>query len=288
MQGAKLLLLFFILSTSLMAQDKAAYRIFDGKGKPSTYQDLLKKVAKKDVVFFGELHNNPIAHWLQLELTQDLLQETAGKLILGAEMFERDDQLLLDEYLSGTIAQKNFEEEARIWNNYKTDYKPLVELAKTNKLPFIATNIPRRYANLVFREGINSLEQLSEEGKSYMAPLPIEVDLELESYKAMLNMMGGHNAGNEKFPQAQAVKDATMAYFIATNHQKKHVFIHYNGSYHSDKYQGIIWYLDKYDPKLKVSTIKTVEQENLDSLREEELGTADFIIVIPANMTKTY
>jgi uncharacterized iron-regulated protein len=271
-----------------MAQDKAAYRIFDGKGKPATYQDLLKKVAKKDVVFFGELHNNPIAHWLQLELSQDLLQETDGKLILGAEMFERDDQLLLDEYLGGMIAQKNFEEEARIWNNYKTDYKPLVELAKANELPFIATNIPRRYANLVFREGITSLEQLSDEAKDYIAPLPIEVDLELESYQAMLNMMGGHGGGNEKFPQAQAVKDATMAYSIASNHQKKHIFVHYNGSYHSDKYQGIIWYLDKYAPKLKVSTIKTVEQEHLEALNEEEQGTADFIIVIPANMTKTY
>lgn len=271
-----------------MAQEKAAYRVFDGQGKETTYQDLLKSVQKKDVVFFGELHNNPIAHWLQLELSKDLLEANKGKLILGAEMFESDNQLLLDEYFAEHITDKNFEEEARTWNNYKTDYKPLVELAKANDIPFIATNIPRRYANLVFRKGIAGLEELSDEAKSYIAPLPIEIDLELESYKAMMDMMGGHNAGNEKFPQAQAVKDATMAYFIAQHFKKGHQFIHYNGSYHSDKHQGILWYLERYAPKLSVSTLKTVEQDDLSTLSEEEKGSADFIIVIPSNMTKTY
>lgn len=271
-----------------MAQDKPAYRIFDKKGKIVSYADLLKAAAKKDVVFFGELHNNPIAHWLQVELTQDLFEKGKGKTVLGAEMFEKDDQLLINEYFAGHISQKSFVDEARTWPNYDTDYQPLVEFAKSKEIPFIATNIPRRYASLVFREGIEALENLSEEAKKYIAPLPIAIDLELPAYADMMNMMGGHAEGNVKFPQAQAIKDATMAYSIFEALPKKHQFIHYNGSYHSDRFQGIIWYLEQYAPKLSVFSVKTVEQETLNQLAEEQKGTADFIIVIPQNMTKTY
>lgn len=281
-------IVFCTITLTMSAQEKVAFKIFDKEGKPISYEKMLKNASKKDVVFFGELHNNPIAHWLQIEVTKDLFAEAKGKLSLGAEMFERDDQLLLDEYFSDYISEKNFEDEARTWPNYKTDYKPLVEFAKEKKIQFIATNIPRRYANLVFREGIEALDNLSDEAKRYLAPLPIEIDLELPAYKDMLTMMGGHTDGNIKFPQAQAIKDATMAYSIAEQLPKKYQFIHYNGSYHSDRYQGIIWYLEKYAPKLSVFSIKTVEQASIDALEKDYENTADIIICIPENMTKTY
>lgn len=271
-----------------LAQDKLAFRIFDGKGKEVSYDKMIKKVASKDVFFFGELHNNPIAHWLQLEMTQDLYKAGDGQIILGAEMFERDNQLLMNEYLSDMISEKNFEDEARLWPNYQTDYKPLVQFAKTNELFFAATNIPRRYASLVFKEGIEKLMELEADAKAYIAPLPIEIDLELPAYKEMLGMMASHAEGNVKFPQAQAIKDATMAYSIVEHMKDGHQFIHYNGSYHSDRYQGIIWYLNQYNSKLSVATVKTIEQEDLSELQEDMAGTADYIIVIPANMTKTY
>ena len=284
--------IFFILglfiSSILMAQDKPAYLIYDKDGKSVDYQSMLKAAGKNKVVFFGELHNNPIAHWLQIELTQDLFEATEGKLALGAEMFERDNQLLIDEYFAGSISQKNFEEEVRLWNNYKTDYKPLVEFAKTNGLPFVASNVPRRYANLVFREGIEALDQLSDAAKEYLAPLPIEIDLELPGYKAMMEMMASHSEGNIKFPQAQAIKDATMAHSINEHLDGVDCFIHYNGAYHSDNYEGILWYLNQYRPGQSILTIKTSEQEDISKLDPETKGSADFIICIPASMTKTY
>ncbi|MFM8448627.1 MAG: ChaN family lipoprotein, partial [Haliscomenobacter sp.] len=92
---------------------KPAYRLFDQDGREVSYADVLKKAEKADVLFFGEQHNNPICHWLQLEMTRDLYEAKNGKLLLGAEMFERDNQLLMDEYLRGTLTQKSFEEEAR-------------------------------------------------------------------------------------------------------------------------------------------------------------------------------
>lgn len=281
----------FILATLVAtAQDKQAYRVFDSKGKESDYAQLLKQSKKADVVFFGEQHNNPISHWLQIELAQDLEKETSGKLIMGAEMFERDNQAILNEYLAGQISSKNFEEEARIWDNYATDYKPLVELAKSKKLPFIATNIPRRYANMVYKQGLESLNPLTSEAKSWIAPLPIEVDMNLPSYQAMIKMMGGHGGGaaSDNLVKSQAVKDATMGYFIAQNLKKGHVFLHFNGSYHSDLKEGTVWYLRKYAAGKDVVNIATVEQDNIDKLDQENLGKADFIICVPAKMTKTY
>ena len=281
----------FILATLVAtAQDKQAYRVFDSKGKESDYAQLLKQSKKADVVFFGEQHNNPISHWLQIELAEDLEKETSGKLIMGAEMFERDNQAILNEYLSGQISSKNFEEEARIWDNYATDYKPLVELAKSKKLPFIATNVPRRYANMVYKQGLESLNPLTSEAKSWIAPLPIEVDMNLPSYQAMIKMMGGHGsaAASDNLVKSQAVKDATMGYFIAQNLKKGHVFLHFNGSYHSDLKEGTVWYLRKYAAGKDVVNIATVEQDNIDKLDQENLGKADFIICVPAKMTKTY
>lgn len=288
----KILFTLFLITglSSLFAQKvKPAYRIFDKNGAEVTYADVLKKAEKADVLFFGEQHNNPICHWLQLEITRDLFEVKNGKLLLGAEMFERDNQLLLDEYLGGTLTQKSFEEEARLWKNYATDYKPLVEFAKAQKIPFIGTNIPRRYANLVYRNGIASLDSLGTEAKSYIAPLPIEVDMELPSYKNMIAMMGGHGGPNSaNLVKSQAVKDATMGYFISKSLQRGHLMVHYNGSYHSDLKEGTVWYLKKYAPRTEVVTLASVEQENVDSLLEANRMKGDFILVIPVAMTKTY
>jgi uncharacterized iron-regulated protein len=265
--------------------DKPAYRIFDNEGKKVKYEKMLDSMKNADVVFFGEQHNNPICHWLQFELTKDLYKQRNGNIILGAEMFEKDNQLILDEYLNGEISNSSFTKEARLWPNYKTDYQPLVEFAKDSNLRFIATNIPRRYASVVYKHGFEALDSLVPEAKSYIAPIPIEYDPEVACYKNMLQMGGGH--GGENLPKAQAIKDATMAYSIAGYAGDGKLFIHFNGSYHSDDFEGILWYLNKYKPGLKVVTIASVEQTDLDELSEENMNKGNFVLVVDTDMTKT-
>lgn len=291
----KLSLILFILVMPFQAfsQDKPAYKIFTGEGKKADYEDLLKVVTKVDVVFFGELHDNPIAHWLELELTKSLFAAKAKDLNLSAEMFETDNQILIDEYFAGIIKESSFENESRLWKNYATDYKPLLNFAKENGLKFVASNIPRRYASVVSSGGFDALLKISPEGLKYIAPLPIEYDPELACYKDMLSMdssIGGTMSGkvSENLPKAQAIKDATMAKSIANNWQKGETVIHYNGGYHSDRHMGILWYLNKYNPSIKVATITTVLQDDIDKMSDENKGMADFVIVIPSSMTKTY
>jgi len=279
-----LLLLFTILIA--FKSDKPAYRLYDSKGKESNYDKLLKEAQQADIVLFGELHDNPICHWLQLELTKDLFKIKKTDLVLGAEMYEADDQLVLNEYLQGKISEKTLKEEAKLWPNHNGDYKPLLDFAKQNKLPFIATNIPRRYANMVYLKGIEKLDSIDREALKWICPLPMKYDASLKCYKDIYESAGGH--GGENLPKSQAIKDATMAYFIARNWTSKKTFLHYNGTYHSNNHQGIEWYLKQENPGLKIFTIASAEQSAIDTLSKEFTGSADYIICIPENMTKTY
>jgi uncharacterized iron-regulated protein len=284
------LTLVSILAMSFRS-DKPAYNLYNSEGKSIKYEKMIEKISTADVVFFGELHDNPIAHWLEYEITADLHKLAGERLALGAEMFETDNQLLIDEYLASKYQADKFEAEVKLWKNYKTDYKPLVEFAKKNGLPFIATNIPRRYASMVSRGGFEVLDSLTPEAKQLIAPLPVSYDPELKCYKDMLSMPGMPGMGgkpNMNFPKAQAIKDATMAHFIAENLSDGKIFIHYNGSYHSDNYLGIIHYLKLYRPGVTVATISTVLQDDISKPDPENLGIADYIVVIPVTMTRTY
>lgn len=279
-----LALLLPLLAISLSAQQKPAYIIYNNKGKKVSYKKMLKTIAKKDIVLFGETHNNAIAHWLQLEVTKDCGQ--TRQLVLGAEMFEQDNQAALDLYLQGKINAKQLDSQARLWKNYPTDYAPLVNYAKEKKIPFAATNIPRRYASMVAKGGFAVLDTIPALAKTWMAPLPMAYDATLPGYVKMKEMMGGH--GGDNLPKAQASKDATMAHFILKYYTPGSLFIHYNGSYHSENYEGIVWYLRQQKPELKYGTITVVSQENIKSLLAENKGKADFIICVDEDMTNTY
>lgn len=280
--------LFFMFVTLTSFAQKPAFRLFTVEGKKVKYEKMIAEAAKADVVLFGELHNNPISHWLQLELTRDLLEKSGKELVLGAEMFEADNQLILDEFLGNLISQTKFEEEARLWKNYHTDYKPLVMLARDHNLDFVATNIPRRYASAVYLNGVGVLDSLSDIARTFIAPLPLDYDTSLNCYSQLIGGGGVSGHGSIHMADAQAIKDATMAHFLMENWSEGQLFIHFNGAYHSDHFESMNWFLKRTDPRLNILTISTVSQDTVDELDETEKGKADFIICVPSSMTTTY
>lgn len=275
---------------TVWAQTPKAYALLDNEGNEVSYAEMMNKLSGCDVVFFGEDHNCPIAHWMELNVARSLYEFHGDKLTIGEEMMEADNQLILDEYMSRKISYDRFEAEARLWDNYSTDYYPVVFFAKEHGIPFVATNVPRRYANAVKNNGLACLDSFSEEAKRYLPPLPVPFEYDKEGSEAafgMMQLMGGKTDGDSrKLAEAQAIKDATMAWFIAKNF--RHKFLHINGSFHSDNRGGIIPYLLRYRPGLTVGTIVTVRQENVDKLEECNLGRADYYIVVPEDMTTTY
>ncbi|NOZ45200.1 MAG: ChaN family lipoprotein [Chlorobi bacterium] len=327
-------LIFLLISFTSFAfkYDKPAYILYNDSGKEILYSKMIKSLSTADFVFFGESHTDPISHWLEYEITKDLYAVKKQNLVMGAEMFESDNQLILDEYLNGFFAAKKFEADARLWKNYKTDYKPLVEFAKDSGIYFVATDIPRRYASIVFKKGFEGLDSLSEEAKKFIAPLPINYDPEVACYKDMISFMKegeteqpadstnaehkmktetdtsavdknaeapemkdkdamkGMQADShftENLPKAQAAKDATMAYFSLKNWEKGKLFIHFDGSYHSNNHEGIVWHLWQKNPNLNIKTIAVVQQKDISKLDEENYKLADYIICVPESMTQT-
>ena len=276
--------LFFFITTMIFAQQKPAYVLYNAKGRKVSYKKMIRKLVEKELVLFGEFHNNPISHWLELSVSKDLAEKK--ELVFGAEMFEADNQQALNDYLAGKLTAKGLDSAARLWSNYKTDYAPLVNFAKEKNAPFIATNIPRRYAALVSKKGFEALDTITSQEKKWMAPLPMDYDSTLPGYVNMVKMMQGHGGAN--MPKAQASKDATMAYFILEHIKPGTLFLHFNGAYHSENYDGINWYLKRKRPDLKIATITTVSQKYLKKLLAENKGKADYIICVDEDMTETY
>jgi uncharacterized iron-regulated protein len=286
-----LILMCLFQTSQLFSQDKPAYVIYTANGKKTTFEKLVESTENKALVLFGEFHDNPISHWLQLELTKEMYAEVGSNLQLGFEMFEQDQQELLSQYLLGNLTAKQFKDTMRLWPNYETDYAPIIDFAKTNKLFCVASNVQRKYASLLFKKGRKALDTLSLTIKSQMAPIDFIVDTTLSQYKEVYTM-GGHMGVNMgmNMVESQAFKDATMAQFIMANPGRKEgsVHLHFNGAFHSDFHQGILWYVQQKQANIRVLTISTVTQEDVRKLDKEHLGRADFIICVPESMTRTH
>ncbi len=275
----------------LVAQpDSTRYRIYDTQSQQEiTLAQLADNLSRTDVVFFGEEHNDSVAHVLQYELLI-ALHERYTNVALSMEMFVSDDQLVLDEYLLGLITERNLSKDVVLWNNYN-DYRPLVEYAKEHQLPVLAANAPSRYTNRVTREGLQSLNALDKAAKKLLAPLPIDT-LTGAYYDKFAGLMGGHEGmGNLKIYQSQNLWDATMAYRISRFTKKKPVkkILHLNGRFHSDEKLGTVAQLKKYASKLSVANISCFANERFnDPDWNEFTHLGDYIILTDPTVPKTF
>jgi len=158
-----------------MDDDTGSFSVYTSDGTRISLDAVVASLDSVDVLFVGEVHDDPTAHALQDSLFRRMQAQadSAGRaLALSLEMFERDVQPVLDEYLAGTISERHFIQDARAWPNYAQAYRPLVEAARTAGHPVLAANAPRRYVNLVAQEGPAALEDLSTWATAWLPPLP--------------------------------------------------------------------------------------------------------------------
>jgi len=273
------------------------------------------------VVFFGEQHNDPVAHALQDSLFRQLHARadtaTARPVALSLEMFDRDVQYILDEYLAGHINEENFLQSVRPWSNYASDYRPLVEVARTRELPVLAANAPRRYANMVSRKGRGALPALPDAAQRYMAPLPYP-DASA-AYRARWNrvMAGGHGDDTsadtlasdtteadtteadapqegphtDTFLDAQVLWDATMAYSLAQHllRTPDAVILHLTGSFHVDRGLGTPEQLQHYRPGTPTLIIVARPVADVTAFDERRYGASgDFIILTDETLPRSF
>lgn len=285
-------LLFLPLFAFCQEDFSRHYKIYDIRNqKEITADDIISDMNNADVLFLGEEHNDSTGHMLELALLTKLAAKYSGKTALSMEMFETDCQTVVNEYIEGLIREKNFIAEARAWHNYK-DYRPLIELAKTQQIPVIAANAPARYVNMVNRTGLTSLEKLSKTAKVWLPPLPIDTATGTY-YEKFLQIMGGHagNMGGMQLYQAQNLWDATMgwsiAQFIKTHRDFK--ILQINGGFHSEGKLGVPAQLEKYSSKTRILNIACISDEQFDNPDWSKFSKSnDYVILTDPRLAKTY
>jgi uncharacterized iron-regulated protein len=230
---------------------------------------LARKLADYDVVIIGELHGNPGAHRLQLEFLREYASHDR-KLALSTEQFERDVQAHVDAFLADDLDETEFMEKSRAWPNY-ADYRPLLDVSREHGVHVIAGNIPRRLANRIFRQGVESFEEFTEEERAWSAR---EMRAEPGKYRdkfmrTMRGMGGGHGHGDDSEADArlesmyasQAIKDDTMAEsihdWLKANPGAR--VLHINGTFHSEGGLGVPEKLAHLNPNLRVAIVSCVE-----------------------------
>lgn len=286
--------LFVVSASAQLAYNEEQFRLFDGKGNAVSMEQLIKAMGEVDAVFLGELHDDAVGHAVQAEVFRRVVAQHCATrpCALSLEMFERDVQTVLDEYLAGQISENHFMLSSRPWPNYKTDYKPLVELAKEKKLPVLAANAPRRYVNMVSRNGRDALNGLSKTAKGWLPPLPFADPSPAYSakFKALMGPSAEAQMGLNNILMSQSLWDASMAYRVAEflKANKKGLVVHLNGGFHTESRLGTVEHLLKYRKKAKVLVVTMRYEDDFkkfDAKKHTDIG--DYVLLTDAKVPRS-
>jgi uncharacterized iron-regulated protein len=254
------------------------HRVYDTRRNRLTdFEGMVADLAGADIVFLGEQHDDRRTHQLQAAVLEGIARRRAGPVALALEMFERDVQPGLDAYLAGERSEEEFLAAARPWPNYRTDYRPMVEFARTSGWPVVAGNVPRRLASGVARAGLGMLDTLAAEQRAFVADelrCPRDRDDYWKRFKATMGDLRSHGmqlseeqaeAMVVRMYEAQCVKDETMAEAVVAIHEARGIpVVHANGSFHSDYRLGAAERVKRRLPRATVRVVSFVPVQDLD------------------------
>ena len=263
-------------------------------GERITMERMIASLTRADVVFFGEQHDDPETHRAEA-IVLDAIGRANRPVVLSLEMFERDVQSALDDYLAGRMSEAAFLAASRPWPRYATDYRPLVELAKARGWPVIASNVPRPFASAIGRRGLAALDTLSSADRRYAA---LDIACPADDYRTrFMEQMRSHTPGAgpppqpgdtlptavaERFYLSQCVKDETMAESIVEARRRaprSAIVVHFNGAFHSDFTLGTADRVRRREPGWRIAVISAVPSPDPASASiATHAGRADFII----------
>jgi uncharacterized iron-regulated protein len=257
----------------------------------SDLESMVADLARADVIFVGEQHDDPNTHRLEAAILEGL-RRRGIKPIVSLEMFERDVQATLDRYLSGAAAEEEFLTSSRPWPRYATDYRPIVELAKAQGWTVVAANVPRRYASSAAKAGKSAVDDLPpQERESIARDLQCPLDGYFDRFKASMaeHPVPGsekltpdeQRAATERYYFSQCVKDETMAEAIAAAlNRAKGPIVHFNGAFHSDFGQGTVSRARRRLEGRRIAVVTVLPVKDLDTVvpSAEDLRRADYLL----------
>jgi uncharacterized iron-regulated protein len=281
-----------LLVSMLVPVLQASYvpqRVFDTrKNGYGDFESMLVDLARADAVFVGEQHDDPNTHRLELAIVEGLTRRQVP-VIVAMEMFERDVQGSLDQYAAGTMGEDAFVAGSRPWPRYATDYRPMIEFAKANHLPILASNVPRRIAGDISKTGLAAVDRLG--GDRPLVSRELQCPTKGDYYDRFAAAMGEHQGASANFYFAQCAKDETMGESVADAFQKSSgrvAIVHVNGSFHSDFGEGAAESARRRMPGRRVAVVSILPVENIDELKplDDDLKRADYVIYTVATKKK--
>jgi len=244
-------------------------------GEPVSFEVLTKRIHSRDLVFVGEVHDNPEHHLIQVQILQTLLA-CCGPVTIAMEFFEQQKQEVLDRYVQGEIDEGEFLEAVdwdKSWGFDYYLYRPLLLLARQNRCKVLAINAPRRIVREVARNGLAGLDE------SARKEIAQSIDLGNEAHRAhLLEVFKEHRHGHlqsfEFFYQAQCVWEDTMAQNIAAHMRSREgKVIVFAGNGHIRYKYGIP---DRVQKRVPVS-MATVMPYALAGPETLQKGLADYV-----------
>jgi len=266
-------------------------RVFDTRRKVFTdFEMMAADLARADVVLLGEQHDDSNTHRLERAVLEGLARRHVS-VTLSLEMFERDVQPSLDTYVAGTSAEEDFLKGARPWPRYASDYRPLVEFARSQHWPVVAANVPRWIAADVAKNGRPAVDALSAADRRFAASdLHCPHDAYFDRFAGQMGEHGSGSSGTgsegptERYFWAQCVKDETMAESIAAASARQEgrpgVIVHVTGSFHSDFGDGTGERVRRRLQGRRVAIVSIVPVDDLDNLAPagNDLKRADYLV----------
>ena len=272
-------------------------RVFDTRqGRFVDFETMVVALARADVVFVGEQHDDRNTHRLEYALLSGLRRRRVAPTV-SLEMFERDVQDVLDRYLSGAITEQQLLEGSRPWPRYATDYRALVELAKAEGWSVVAANLPRRFASDIAKSGEASIGKLSQADRALIAKdLSCPHDAYFERFTSAMTDHSPAKSGSppppsdaqrattDRYYWAQCSKDETMAESIARASEaragKPGPVVHFTGAFHSDFGAGTAERTRRRLTDRTIAVVSMLPVADLDTLAPAgaDLKRADFLV----------
>lgn len=261
--------------------------IRDGKtGERLTFATLLDQLSQSQAVFLGETHIDETTHRVELAVYDGLLSRRSGKVVLAMEMFERDTQPALDAYLTNQIDEPTFLSRSRPWSNYKTAYRPLIELAREKHRPVIASNFPAPLRSKITNDKGASLDNLSADERAFaprelLANTPAYWRRVDNAIRGHVGMMGPRpDANDPRLFDTQSLWDNTMgeSCALALDRHPDHTVLHVNGGFHTEYHDGTARQLLLRRPNTRASTVAIVTSDNPQTAELGGLPFADYVV----------
>jgi uncharacterized iron-regulated protein len=257
--------------------------------------ELADSLARYDVVFLGEQHDDSVTHRVQAILLDEIGRRRA-RVVLSLEMFERDVQPLLDDYGVGRATEAAFLAGSRPWPSYASDYRPLVEHARARRWPVVAANVPRPLASAVARGGVAALDTLPfAHRRLWAAERRCAPEGEyFRRFGEAMGGMGGHGAGSDsvaaratlaRFYEAQCIKDETMAESIVRAREvwRGWMVVHYTGGFHAERRLGTVERLARRLPDARIAVVAIVPVPDPAAVDAAEFADrGDYVVFVPA------